>query len=199
MAFNYPGPYEVELLYSVNLSPGGAITHRQRLNCQVVADPAVGDPPSSISLVRRNTTNVLLNTAVADWTTLVRAAYNSAEASMVGYNFWKYTPGTFERTFITGEGLALAGTSATGSSNSRSDIITFKTQEGGQMRLVFLESVGTMLGIDNTPFANAQMEAIRAFVVGTTNWILARDTSYPVIAFNHLGGQNEKVFKMRYR
>jgi hypothetical protein len=117
----------------------------------------------------------------------------------IGYNVWKYTPGTFVRTFITGVTLGTNGLSANPPQPAHQDILTFKTQEGNEMRLVFLETVLTFQGIDNAPLADANMDALFDYVIGTNNWIVARDTSYPIVQFNWLGGQNEKTFKQRYR
>jgi hypothetical protein len=38
-----------------------------------------------------------------------------------------------------------------------------------------------------------------ALVEGTDNWMLARDTSYPIAGMNYLHGQNERIFRKRYR
>lgn len=199
MVANFPGPDEVELLYAVNNAVGGNIIHRQRLNMELDIDYTPGTAVSSMSVLRRGGTTLPLSTAIDAWVALLRPLYNTGDVNFIGANIWRYTPLSYERTFLNSYNVGLAGSGATATSLAHQDTITFKTLEGGEMRIVLLETILTTFGVDNFPFANAPIQAIATFVTGTGNWILGRDTSYPIAVFNHLLGQNEKTFNQRYR
>lgn len=199
MTANFPGPDLVELLYSVQPSGFANITHRANLNCELAQDYAPGTAVTAMNVLLRSGSTSPLNSALSNWAALMDNVYNSSEATIIGANIWRYTPQSYERTFISSYSLGVNGASGTSTNVAWQNTLTFKTQEGGEMRLVFLESVSGLRGVDNFPFVDASFDAIADFVISANNWILGKDTSYPIAAFNHLGGENERVFKKRYR
>lgn len=193
MALNFPGPYEVELFYTVD-----GITHTARYNCDTVGTPTPGDLPSTIDLAIRGGGMVQLDTAIAAWVLIWKATFD-IPSSFDSFNLWKYDPGTFDRTFISAGTIGTAGTNVLTAIPAQQSTLTFRTLEGNNMRVTMLETTETTL--DRVPYAGIGVfyQTIMDFVVSTDNWILARDTSYPIASLNFLGGQNERTFRQRHR
>lgn len=195
MAINYPGPYEVRIFYQVS-----TLAHQQNLSCQLQSDPDPGTLFSSIYVRNRvNTMNPLLSAAIDAYIALIDDMYSSASATFARAELWKYTEGTFQADFVSSYDISATGASGSSFVAAGESIITFRTANGGSMRLHYLENVITNAAIDPPPFANATLEAIRQFVVSDDNWIYARDNSYPFAAVAAFTGQNEKIYKLRYR
>jgi hypothetical protein len=195
---NYPGPYEVELQYSVAVGTQ-TLLHKQRLNCNVTNSPAVGTTFNLINVARRALADVALDNMIIDYINLIDGQFNSANVSIVGANLYKYVPNSFVKTFVSSYTSGAPGTSASAVQPATQQTLTFRTQEGGRFRLTYLETSSGFRGIDTLPLADATMSAIVTFVIGTGNWILGRDTSYPVSFIRQLGGENESVFDKRFR
>ncbi len=193
MALNFPGPYEVELRYTVS-----GLIHTQRINCDVVGTPSPGDLPASINLVSRDASNPVLTTAVTAWVTLIKAAFNTA-TTFDDFTLWKYTPLTFDKTFISTGTLAIAGTDAALHVANIQQILTFRTQEGGPMRVVLMEVTSANELRTSYAASSALYQTFMDFVSGLSSWFLARDTSYAIASLNVVGGQNEALFKIRNR
>lgn len=194
MAQNFPGPYAVEIEYDVD-----DVSHKMTLNCDVTGSPAPGDIPSSISLVTRDGVGAQLDLAVNAFAALWMPNLNNANSTRA-YTLWKYTPLSTERQFITTDTLTVSGGASGGTVLAHQSTLTFRTQEGNGMRIVILEDALTFN--TRSPLASPDVtnyNALRDFIVSDSNWVLARDTSYPIAALNLTGGQNERVFKVRYR
>lgn len=193
MASNFPGPFEVELRYTCS-----GEQHTQRLNCDTQSAPTPGDAPSTILLDKRDAGTIALDTALTNWITLVKPFYHTG-VTFDDYTFWQYAPGTFDRTFITTASLGIAGTNALAVNLSFQNIMTMRTLEGGLMKLSFMETSATDIQRLSYAASGAVVKAIFDFVIGSTNWILARDTSFPIATIASMGGGNEALFKKRNR
>jgi hypothetical protein len=78
-------------------------------------------------------------------------------------------------------------------------IFTFRTLEGGLMK-INIEEGNRASGISIAAGALTGTEAdFVAYVVSDDGWFLGRDTSYPIAALYLHPGQNEAIFKARYR
>jgi len=193
MASNFPGPYEVEIIYTA-----GGLEHRSRLNCDANGTPSPGDAATAIDLKTRGGGTVQLDTAVGALTDLFRVIYNDGD-TFDSFNFWKYAAGTFDRTFITSASIGTSGQKVGAGNDNHANIYTFRTIEGGVMKIVLLDSTATEVIRQPAAGSGADNVAIFDFVVSTSNWILARDTSYPITANHLVGGENEALFKKRNR
>lgn len=199
MARNFPGPYELRFTYETDVS-GITLNHTQRVSLDLVAPPSAGDAFNNINAITRGgSAQPDLAAACEAWLALI------AERFAVGVVFgiielWKYAPLTFDATFISSYNPTLVAGVATGSVVvTQQETYTFRTVEGGVMRLQLMESVFASNDKNAYPTGVAVVDAIFDFVKSDVNWVLARDTSYPFAALNHLGGQNEKLFRLRFR
>jgi hypothetical protein len=170
------------------------------LNVQVLGDPEPGTPAEDIRIVKRDTTEWDLDEFALAWITLVEGLYHTS-VGIGQFELWQYpTPQTFDAVFITASDVADVGISASAYNPASQQTISFRSQEGGNMRLTFLEtSITSAAGYESPPYTNAQLEALRLWVLSGSNPILARDTSQPIAAIRWSKGQNEAVFKRRYR
>lgn len=199
MALNFPGPYELRIRYDT-LHSGVTLIHQQRLNVDLTADPTPGDAFNNINAkTRGGIVTPDLAACVEAWFTLLRVRFHTTTTFGL-VELWKYAPLTFDATFITSYNpVIVAGTSVNPTISTQQETLTFRTIEGGILRIQLMESVASTNQRQAYPTGDPNIDPIFVFVFGTTNWILARDTSYPFSAINHLGGQNEKLFRVRFR
>lgn len=193
MATNYPGPYTLELSYTVS-----GQTHKMNLSCALTTDPDPGDIIGTLSLVTRGGGSSVLSVAVLAWVDLLKPFFNTG-AQFNEVNLWKNVALSFERIYIGSMLVDVAGTSATATYLSGQEIFTFRTVEGGQMRVTLMEGIQTPAASVSRAAAAGVRDALFDFVESTDNWILARDTSYPIVGIAFHPGQNEATFKQRYR
>jgi len=200
MALNFPGPYEVRLFYTVT-GTSAVIQHEARYNIRVDPEPAPGDPFSSISVLRRDDSPFDLDGEIDDWVVMMKALFtNQGTATTIDFaELWKYEDESFDAEFVSTYPIAVAGTSATATSASGQVIVTFRTTNGGVMKLSFMETVISPGVVDTLPFANAALDTIADEVVaGTVPW-MGRDNGYPFACIAAYPGQNEATFKRRNR
>lgn len=194
MANNFPGPYEIEMFYTVS-----TFLHIARYNCDLTSSPSPGTPMTSINFkTRGGVATPAIPTAMASWIALIDNIYNTA-ASFDSYNLWQYAPLTTERTFISSDTLGINGASASVTNKNQQLTLTFRTVDGDGMRIVFLDSIST--SEIRIPYVNlgVDLQLIMDFVDSDANWILARDTSYAIAKLSGIGGENEALFKRRNR
>lgn len=198
MALNFPGPGEVRLFYTTQPASATPITHVAKYNVSYLGDPDPGDEFSAIQVIDRLGVAHDLDDVVDTWVTQIRPLFGTGGGNSIDYaEFWIYTAGTFDAHFVSSYTIGLAGTSGSAVVSAGQSISTFRTQEGGIFKIVFLESVIQPGFKDTAPFSNAALEAIRqSIVAGTTPW-LARDTSFPFASIAHYPGQSEHLFKIR--
>ena len=199
MVDNFPGPYEVRLSYQTT-SASIALDHTQRLNCDLTAVPTPGDDYSNINpKTRGGIATPDLAAAMEAWLALIAERFFTS-TTFGTIELWSYVPLTYDATFISAYSPTIAaGLSVTVTNPMMQEVMTFRTQEGGIMRIQLMEGVIATNERSPYPTLNADIDAIFDFVKSSVNWVLARDTSYPFAALNHLGGQNEKLFRQRFR
>jgi hypothetical protein len=200
MTLNFPGPYQLRFHYTTANSSFAAKGHTQKLNINLSPDPAPGTPFSGITALNGVGGTQALNALVDAYLNLVKAIYANAANNTWDYvELWKYDPGTFDASFVSVYNTAVAGTSASPMNTANEQIMTFRTLEGGVMRVHYEESVKSIGVADSAPFADAALEAIRAYIGDTPKPFLGADTSYPFATIALYPGQNEALFKNRFR
>lgn len=194
MTLNFPGPNQVRLFYTCNTHP-----HVQQLNCEEVSHPGVGYAIGNYDFATRAGGSVQADTAIDAWVALIKPMFSSTYTSFTHAEVWEYDPGTNDGHFLTVYSLGVSGTSGSGLITAGQAIMNFITQEGGNMRLDFMESTIAQGNTDPYPFPAGVIQDTANFVIGTSNWIKARDSSFPVAARNWLPGVNEAWTKRVYR
>jgi hypothetical protein len=198
MAINFPGPYDLRFFYTCT-SGGVARNHVMKLNLDVDGSPTPGTAFSSITPVRRVGLTTDLAAAADAWAALWLAAYPSTAFTLSHVELWEYAPQSFDSQFVSTYQLNDVGVGGNTLTAAGQYIITFRTQEGGILKLSFMEPPILSGVTDPVPLAATGMQAIVDFVISDQNWIRARDTSYPFAAIAGFPGINERLFKDRFR
>lgn len=200
MTLNFPGPYQLRLFYTTASASFAALQHVAQYNIALTTDPSPGAAFSTITAVTGTGGPIVLSTLVDNWVALLRPIFSNSANNTIDYcELWKFTPGTNQSEFVSTYAIALAGQSASPMLASGMVIQTYRTIEGGIAKFYFMESVLTATTRDAPPFAPADMDAIRDFIATTPRPFLGADTSYPFAAIAQFPGQNEALFKKRFR
>lgn len=202
MAINFPGPYEIRLFYSVAVAGFTAYQHVAKYNTDVAGTPDPGTPPNEVLITRRiaslDPADDMMDAVVDEWIALIDAYWSNA-CTFQRAELWSYEPESFDGQFITSYDIGVTGVSPTAIVPASEVIHTYRTLEGGVMKLNF-EEVSVAAGAQQAlGTAGGVTGEVRDFILSTANWILARDTSYPFAAMFYSPGQNERTFKKRYR
>lgn len=199
MALNFPGPYAIEVNYSTS-SATVTIQHKMLLSLQLQTDPNVGDLFSTMNVKLINGTFVALDVAVENLLTVLVTRFQTT-TTVDFVDLWKYTPLSFQRTFVSSYSpTANAGTSAGTTNPAQYELYTWRTMEGNVMRLTLLETVS----VDQTQkgyvgLVPGQQNIVDFIQAPTSGFVLGRDTSYPVSFIRASFGQNEALFRKRFR
>lgn len=193
MAENFPGPYQLDIHYTCS-----GRQHVAKYNCNTDGTPTAGDDLSTVYLVQRDAGLVSVVDALTAWVTLIKNQFHTS-VTFDYAEFWSVAPLSSERTFIGSQTLGINGTSSTAVELAHQSTYTFRTVEGGILKIVMLEDSST--NQLRVPYASlgTNQKAIMDFVDSDDSWILARDTSYAIAKLNCTSGQNEAIFKSRYR
>ena len=205
MALNYPGPYEIRIPYlTSNITPGGVLTHEMRLNVDLQGTPAQAQDFDQYTVICKGGATPQLDSVVEDWLAVLDDLLNNG-FSFGAIELWKYpTAQSFDAVFwATYNPTINAGASGSGAQPASQVIWTFRSEEGGTMKVSLLETI--VVQSQKIAYANqtAAQQAVVDYVlgggVGYGAPFKARDTSYPVGGGTLFPGQNEATFKQRYR
>lgn len=202
MPINYPGPYEVEYIYRTPIS-GVTLPHYLRVNCVALSNPAPGTLMSAIQFQTIGGTPVNAETAIATFWGWFRQQLSNT-VTCDGATLFKYETGTFAKTFIAayaGTPLA-AGASVQGSGAAHQYTQTYRTAGGSILKLTWLEDINSTLNNVANLVANgtgSNDQKLAAYMISSAGWIIGRDDTYPVAPYRSVFGQNEAVYKQRFR
>jgi len=198
MALNFPGPYEARIFYTTVVS-SVVLTHSLRLSFVVdPPEPEPGELWSNIFMLKRGGTNVELDTTIDALIVLLKALYHSSSEFEYA-ELWKYEDQSFDASFVSAYGLSVVGTSGTATVSAGQNIYSFRTLEGGSMRVNLMESIIPAGGVKGyADCSGAEQALINHFQDATVPWV-GRDTSYPFVFTRAFPGQSEALFKKRYR
>lgn len=198
MALNFPGPYEVRVFYDTIVNTI-TLTHSLRLSFVVdPPEPEPGDLWSTIFMLRRGGTNVALDVEMDDLAAHLKALFHTS-SELLYAELWKYEDQSFDASFVSAYGLSIAGTSGTATVTAGQSIYSFRTLEGGSMRLNLMESIVAAGGVKGySDLSGAEQALVNHIQSATTPWV-GRDTSYPFVFTRAFPGQNEALFKKRFR
>jgi len=199
MTLNFPGPYELRINYTTTIS-GVTLTHQQRLNVRPGTPPSPGTDFSLISVLDNEDDGLALDTVVDEWIALLRPLY-SASGNFIDAELWEYSPDTTLAAFRSAYPIALAGSAGGSLQASAQAMYMFRTQEGGTMRINLMESTTGVGSSKAYASLTANEAALVDKVLDTTggNFFLGRDTSYPYSFTRLHPGNNEALFKKRFR
>jgi len=199
MAKNFPGPFEVRIFYTTTLSTI-PLTHEMRLNFDPNAAVAPGTDFSLVPVVNHLGSVSDLETELLAWIALMAPIYHNS-ATFDFAECWEYTPLTNDAKFVSTYDISDVGTSSTQSFNSGQAMFLFRTREGASMRINLMESII----VSGQPRAGSALVTAEANLVNYVidpavgGYWLGKDTSYPFAFTRLFPGQNEAIFKKRFR
>ena len=197
MTLNFPGPYEIRLFYTCTINT--PLTHVARYNIQLVGVPDPGDTFDTITVLQRDGNTKALDVLVDEWVALMQAIYSTSQTTFVRAELWQNVFQSFQTSFVSTYALGLSGSVAQNVVAAGQSLVTFRTQEGGILKLSFMESIIASGPSDFEPFSPSALQAMVDYVLAVTNCFLARDTSFPIAVIGHYPGQNEHTQRVRWR
>lgn len=200
MAVNFPGPYQVRLFYttSVNAIP---LQHVQQLNLGLSTTPAPGDGFDTVfPMLRGGVSSDDLETLTNTWAVGMQNLFSNVAGNTIDYaELWKYDAGTFDASFISTLAINLPGTRAAATAQSNQQMMVFRSTNGGVVKFNFMETVLGTGAKDTTPFSDGTAESIRDDIEGGIFPWIGRDNGWPFATIGLYPGQNEAIFKKRFR
>lgn len=195
MALNYPGPYQMRFFYTVD-----GIQHKMQLNTRVSGDPAPGTAMSGINLILTNDTERAATDVITDMADWMGAHLATGDSTIDFAELWKYEAGTFDATYVSAVGIS-GTTLVSGDSTPAAEFsLLFRTAEGGIMRIVIEEpQIGSFGSFSYAGLPGVDQVFVSEIIGGSVFPWIGRDTSKPIAFKRGFTGQNEKMFRVRYR
>lgn len=185
--------------YSVNTTPGGTLVHQARFSCQLETDPDPGDAFTTFSVTTSGGGSLVASTVASGTQNVIEDFLNSTDASIDYVELWKYTPGTFQATYVTSHDISGSGTSSTATDPAGQVIFTMRTTGGGVFKVNLLDTVGGYaLPTSYDDSSSVAQDLFDYFTHSTNAPYIGRDNTYPFVPMRVFPGQNEHVFKTRY-
>lgn len=194
---NFPGPYEVRLLYTTN-NGAADIDHQMRFSMDMDTPAGPGDPFSDWTCLSRFGAAPQLDTWVDNLILKLKVVYN-ASSSFVSAELWKYAPLSYDAAFQSAYPIGVAGTNVGATVPDAQSIITFRSQLGGSARLNLMEAVYGGSPTQSYPFSIALLNDVADFITDVQSPVVARDGGYLFSTLHLLLGLNEALFKKRMR
>jgi len=195
MASNLPGPGELRFYYTT----AGRI-HSQRFNVRIDGNPEPGVVDTDVSILRRDDIPVTFPDAADSWAQVFKG-FLATESSIDYCELWRYAPGSTDGEFISVTALGVNGLVATSVNPAHQQTFTFRTQEGGVMKIIMLETTSTSNDVTSMAVApGGILDTLLDFVIDPeTSIFLGRDTSHIVAGLRRSQGQNEKLYRKIFR
>jgi hypothetical protein len=176
------------------------MSHVMQFNLDLVNPPTLGDDFADIDVVPRVVAAHPLSIVTDEVVALLQPLYNSNDATFDYAELWKFEDLTFDASYITTYNIGELGTSVDPTAPANQVIFTFRTFEGGVMKVVLQESHHNAGGSVNYANMAAADQALADYMTGDADcFFLARDTSYPFLVLRVHPGQSESTFKRRFR
>lgn len=198
MAANLPGPYEIEFTITGNVNP--ARDHLFRGSCAVVGSPAAGSLPTAVTMQKQGGGTATLAVCANQIWEFIRLFYGNT-ISCSGYQLWKYVTGTLAKDFVSAGAVTNPAATGAGGTAAQQITQTYRSANGGIMKLVLLETNQTgntrVTLIPNG--AGTPSQRLAAYVMSADNIFLARDDAYIVAALRDSRGENESLWREIFR
>lgn len=189
------GPYILEI---PTITAGFA--HPITINCDTIGDATPGSSPLDITLRNKGGGGVILSGAANAFWDLCRVLFSPSTLAST-YTLWKVGVTNTEREFISAGNLTSPNGGTFGTYQpAQQQTFTWRAGSGGILKLVLLEgntSGNTRIPIVAAP--DAAVLALNTYVLSDDSFLMARSRAFAVAAMNMSMGQNEAIFKARFR
>lgn len=195
MVLNYPGPYELRLHYTT-----ATVEHVMAHSVALDAPVNLAETFDNITGGSFDGTTVALDDYVEAWLLVLAPFFHGAGASFNQVELWSYPPQSFDASFISSYVPVQQPASGNGTTFASQMTFTFRTREGGIFKQVLLENTDASADVDAYATASAaEQDLFDFFVNETISLAVGRDTSRPFMPIKVSKGQNERLFRKRFR
>lgn len=195
---NYDGEYELRIFYTSQPAGFQEIEHRHTIDVNVNTPPQPGDEFDEIYLSRRNDTGNTLEVITDEYVALLLPLMATTQTIMRA-ELWYIPEGTTNGQYISSYSIAAVGTAGGDENPAYQATMTFRSIGGSTMRIQLMEVPFSSQLRDAYPTGNPAVNNLMAYVAGETSAFLARDNTPPFAPMNYSGGQNEALWRKRYR
>lgn len=200
MPVNFPGPYQLRFYYDCEPGAEPSLPHVLQVNVDLTEEPDPGTPFTEIDCLRFGGLFIGLHNVVDNFVAVLLPLLSAADTALNYVELWKYEPLTFNASYISTYAIAEPGTSISAGSPAEQETYSFRTREGGIMKIVLLEQLHGNRHPENYSDLSQEEKDMVDWVVGpTTTHFLGRDTSYPFVFHKLSAGTNEHTFERRFR
>lgn len=195
---NFDGVYELRIFYGVTTSEG-LENHKMTFDIALQSAPNPGDAFNDIATLLHDGSSIELDTyLLSTFIPLLQACYN-AQAEFSFAELWEIPEGTFDAVFISAQEIAEVGTNAAATQTAQQTTFTFRSAGGGNGRIQLMESAFSGNARQFPPFATTPANNLSNHIIGLSTPILARDNTRFIARIAQNDGQNEKLWRKRFR
>lgn len=194
---NFDGVHELRLYYTVTIS-SRAIQHRCTMDVKLSGTPEVGTPWGDIPCSLKTGGTGTLETFVDNWTDLLLPRFNTA-SSLDTCELWRYDAEGSDAIWVSQIDISKAGTAGASPNPAFQVTWTARSLTGGIFKQILLETVDTNQNRDVYPAAASSANDLIEFLIGDDSCAVARDDAYLAIPIAFSGGQNENMWRKRFR
>lgn len=195
---NFDGEYELRIFYTSQPAGFAEIEHRHTIDVNVNNWPEPGTEFDSVFVERRDSTTSSLEVIVDEYVALLLVLFAQTQ-TINRAELWHIPEGTTNGQYISSYPIGESGTNTADENPAYQGTLTFRSIGGSTMRVQLMELPLASNLREPYPTGNAMLNNIFAYVAGTTSGFLARDNTPPFAPMNYSGGQNEALWRKRYR
>jgi hypothetical protein len=189
---NWPAPYVVDIFYRVQ----GQL-HKHSAGMILSTEPEAGVEFDTLSAITKNGSLEPLDVVTDTIVSYIKPFYGPLDDILFA-ELWHYLPESFERQYIASYEIGAVGTGTAGQI-MRQMIMSFRSSLGGVGYVNLLEGAFPQDTQTGWPFPAGAANAFATYVFSTASPYVFRDNGRPVTPINLSYGQNEKMWRKRFR
>lgn len=195
---NYDGEYELRIFYTSQPAGFQTIEHRHTIDVNINTPPTPGTEFDQIFVTRRNETGDSLEIITDEYVALLLPLM-AVTQTIARAELWYIPEGTTNGQYISSYSIAADGTAGGDENPAYQATMTFRSLGGSTMRIQLMELPFSSQLREPYPTGNSAINNLMSYVAGEMSGFLARDNTPPFAPMNFSGGQNEALWRRRYR
>lgn len=195
---NFDGLWTMRYRYSTVPTGFIAMEHRLTFDVKMSAAGEVGDTFDNFLLTRRDGDIVDAETWAAAFTAILKTTLN-ATSEIATAELWFTPEGTTDSTFYSVLAIGEVGSQVGNAAVAQQTTLTFRSAAGGIARIQVMEGYSSGNQYEYPPYSLAPFEALSDLVVSAASPVIARDNAFLIAPNRMSNGQNEKLWRKRYR
>lgn len=201
MALNYLYPNAMKFTYTVGDESHAFLTHTQTIPVIVSSGGTIGADPVDVLLSTRDGGTVNMQSAIENYLAVLRGMFIT-DTSFGAFELYSYPPDSNDGTFLTSytSSTYTGGVITVGDPRwTRQIIYTFRTYQGGIAKVNILEGAYTSDAKLTYGALEEDEQDFIDYVLSDDSWLVGRDGGHYLSFLRASGGQNEKLWRIRFR